>query len=245
MIVDADASLLGAGCILSQVQDGKERVIAYYSHAFNRQERNYCVMRRELLAIVLALKRFEPYLMIRRFAIRTDHSSLKWLQTLRYPEQQLFRWLTLNQTFDFEIFYQAGRLHTAADGLSRRPCEENCKQCQSCDHEGFRDDNDDPLDVLHACRLFHEREEVFVKATEIFHETPWDDDTLRRAQLYDPDIAPVWKAKKRESGRMRKSVPISSPPPSSFSNNGMSSFGRERKFFSDYGTIITTRRDSK
>ena len=83
MIVDADASLLGAGCVLSQVQDGKERVIAYYSNAFNRQERNYCVTRRELLAIVVALKRFEPYLLFRRFAVRTDHSSLKPIQSVR------------------------------------------------------------------------------------------------------------------------------------------------------------------
>jgi len=118
MIVDADASLLGAGCILSQVQDRKERVIKYYSHAFNRQERNYCVTRWELLAIVLALRRFEPYIMFHRFSIRTDHSSLKWLQTLRHLKQKLFRWLTLIQTFDFKIFYRAGRLHTAADALA-------------------------------------------------------------------------------------------------------------------------------
>jgi len=104
MIVDADASLLDAGCVLSQVQDGKEWVIAYYSHAFNRQERNYCVTRRELLAIVVALKRFEPYLLFRRFAVRTDHTSLKWLRNLRNPEQQLLGWLTVIQTFDFEIF---------------------------------------------------------------------------------------------------------------------------------------------
>uniref|UniRef100_A0A3B1JE36 Reverse transcriptase RNase H-like domain-containing protein n=1 Tax=Astyanax mexicanus TaxID=7994 RepID=A0A3B1JE36_ASTMX len=38
--------------ILSQVQDGSERVIAYYSRRLDKAERNYCVTRRELLAVV-------------------------------------------------------------------------------------------------------------------------------------------------------------------------------------------------
>jgi predicted SnoaL-like aldol condensation-catalyzing enzyme len=37
------------GAVLSQIQDGKEKVIAYYSKAFSRTERKYCVTRRELL----------------------------------------------------------------------------------------------------------------------------------------------------------------------------------------------------
>jgi len=42
MIVDADASLTGSGCVLCQIQHGEERVISYYSHAFSKEERNYC-----------------------------------------------------------------------------------------------------------------------------------------------------------------------------------------------------------
>ena len=47
-------------------QDGKERVISYYSHAFSTEKRNYCVTRRELLAVVIALKHFEPYLLFQK-----------------------------------------------------------------------------------------------------------------------------------------------------------------------------------
>ena len=136
MIVDADASLTEAGCVLSQIQAGKERVIAYHSHAFSREERNYCVTRRELLSVVIALKHFEPYLLFRKFAVRTDHSSLRWLQTLRPPKQQLFRWLAVLQTFDFEIYHRAGKLHQNCDSLSRRPCEENCKHCSRREQVG-------------------------------------------------------------------------------------------------------------
>ena len=51
LIVDVDACNYGIVCVLSQVQDGEERVIAYASRSLNRGERNYCVTDRELLAI--------------------------------------------------------------------------------------------------------------------------------------------------------------------------------------------------
>jgi hypothetical protein len=43
-----DASDVGIGGVLSQVQDGKERAIAYCSKTLYKVERNDCVIRREL-----------------------------------------------------------------------------------------------------------------------------------------------------------------------------------------------------
>jgi hypothetical protein len=40
---------------LSQLQDNQEKVIAYMSKALNKEEQNYCVTRKELLAVVSAL----------------------------------------------------------------------------------------------------------------------------------------------------------------------------------------------
>ena len=52
-ILDTDASNTGIGCVLSQMQDnGSERVIAYGSRVISKSERNYCVTRRELFAVV-------------------------------------------------------------------------------------------------------------------------------------------------------------------------------------------------
>ena len=56
--VDTDASNTGLGAVLSQVQNGEERVTAYYSKTLSKPEGNYCVTRRELLAIVRALEHF-------------------------------------------------------------------------------------------------------------------------------------------------------------------------------------------
>ena len=59
--IDSDASAEALGSIISQVQDGHERVISYYSRSFMKAERNYCVTRRELLAIVDSVNEiFQP-----------------------------------------------------------------------------------------------------------------------------------------------------------------------------------------
>lgn len=60
------------------MQDGEEKVIGYFSHALGKEETNYCVTRKELLAIVEAVKQFHCYLYGRRFRLRTDHGSLRW-----------------------------------------------------------------------------------------------------------------------------------------------------------------------
>ena len=49
-LLDTDASSESLGSVLSQVQDGQERVICYYSRSFTKPEPNYCVTRKELLA---------------------------------------------------------------------------------------------------------------------------------------------------------------------------------------------------
>ena len=55
-MLDTDASSYTIGAILSQIQEGQERVVAYYSRTLNRAEQQYCVTRKELLALVEAVK---------------------------------------------------------------------------------------------------------------------------------------------------------------------------------------------
>ncbi|KAI4898887.1 hypothetical protein NFI96_006930, partial [Prochilodus magdalenae] len=131
-IVDTDASDRGLGAVLSQVQDGSERVIAYYSRRLDKAERKRtcCVTRRELLAVVESLKHFRPYVYGVPFLLRTDHASLQWLMRFREPEGQLARWMSRLQEFNFEVVHRPGRNHSNADALSRRPCATaGCKYC--------------------------------------------------------------------------------------------------------------------
>ena len=111
-ILDTDASDTGIGAVLSQVDDnGAEQVVAYASKSLSRAERNYCVTRKELLAVVYFIHNFRPYLLGRTFTLRMDHGSLTWLANFREPEGQLARWLEQLQEFDFKICHRPGKKH--------------------------------------------------------------------------------------------------------------------------------------
>ena len=125
-IVDTDASNDAADAVLSQCQGGEERAIAYYSKTFSMPQRNYCVTRRELLAVVMAVNHFRPYLYGKSFKLRTDYASLVWLYKRSEPSHQVARWIEVLSEFDFTIEHRAGAKHGNADSLSR--CQD-CKQC--------------------------------------------------------------------------------------------------------------------
>ncbi|GBN40028.1 Retrovirus-related Pol polyprotein from transposon 297 [Araneus ventricosus] len=57
-ILDTDASNKGIGAVLFQKIGNEECVIAYFSKSLGKPERNYCVTRKELLAIVKSIEHF-------------------------------------------------------------------------------------------------------------------------------------------------------------------------------------------
>ena len=130
-VLDTDASDIGLGAVLAQVIDGQEHVLSYGSRILTKVERRYCVTRRELLAVVHFVKTYRHYLVGRRFLLRTDHASLRWLRSFKEPEGQVARWLELLDSFDFELVHRPGKKHLNADALSRGPCA----QCKGS-HEG-------------------------------------------------------------------------------------------------------------
>uniref|UniRef100_A0AAV2M0R0 Gypsy retrotransposon integrase-like protein 1 n=1 Tax=Knipowitschia caucasica TaxID=637954 RepID=A0AAV2M0R0_KNICA len=136
-VMDTDASGTGIGAVLSQQGGEGERVVGYYSRALSREERNYCVTRRELLAVVMAVHHFRPYLHGNKFLLRTDHASLTWLLSFKQPEGQVARWLEVLQTYDFDIQHHPGQQHNNADALSRRPCV--IAECRYCERQEERD----------------------------------------------------------------------------------------------------------
>ena len=130
-ILDTDASDVAVGAVLSQMIDGVERSIAFYSTVMNTAQRNYCPTRRELLhchvQVVASLQHFRHYLLGSHIILRTDHHSLKCLKTFRRPEAEgiFARWIETLAEFDYVIKHRPGRVHCNADGVSRPIC----KQC--------------------------------------------------------------------------------------------------------------------
>jgi transposase InsO family protein len=121
--LDTDASDKSIGAVLSQNQNGIERVIAFASKTLSKSERNYSVTRRELLAIIYYLKYFRHYLVNVRFRVRTDHSALLWLRRTPEPTGQQARWIEIMENYNFFVEHRPGRAHGNADAMSRIPAE--------------------------------------------------------------------------------------------------------------------------
>ena len=167
--------------------------MAYFSTALSQAQRNYCVTRRELLAVMQAVKRFHPYLYGQRFLIRTDHSALQWLLHFRQPEGQTARWLEALQGYSFTVQHQPGSQHSNTDALSRRPCfESGCKHCNRRDsteelhHAASPDprptsEQDGPSATVRAVALNAHNLTVITGSPE----------ELRQAQLTDDTLCPV------------------------------------------------------
>ena len=126
MLLDTDASDWEIGAVLSQVQGGEKRVLAFGSRWLTATEQNYCTTRRELLTAIEFTYHFRQYLLGRAFTLWTDHSSLRWLTRFKEPEGQLARWLEKLAEYNFPVVHRPGRPHQNVDALSRRPCRESC-----------------------------------------------------------------------------------------------------------------------
>jgi len=94
-ILYTDASLEGIGAVLSQEQDGEEKVLGYTSKKLSKTQRNYCTTMREMLACVAFLKHFKQYLLGRKIVIRTDHASLTWVTNFRETDGTVARWMVV------------------------------------------------------------------------------------------------------------------------------------------------------
>ena len=72
-ILDTDAIGDSIGAVLSQMQNGRDNVIAYVSRKLTKSERKYSVTKRESLAAVSFTQHFRHYLYGRRLHFMTDH----------------------------------------------------------------------------------------------------------------------------------------------------------------------------
>lgn len=118
-ILSTDASNQSVGAILSNVIDGNEHPICYASRQLSPCEKNYTTFEKELLAVIWAVKYFRCYLTNVHFTLYTDHSSIKWLLSLKDSTSRLTRWALKLQQYNYTVVHKPGTKHLNADALSR------------------------------------------------------------------------------------------------------------------------------
>lgn len=112
--VITDASPVGLGAIIVQIQAGQPRIIAYASRSLSDVEKRYCQTEKETTGIVGTCERFHIYLLGMSFELLTDHKPIEYIYSTRAIE----RWVLKLQSYDFKVVYIPGS-KTIADCLSR------------------------------------------------------------------------------------------------------------------------------
>ena len=117
-----DSSDVGTGSVLVQeASDGLDHPVSYFSKKFLKYQKNYSVVEKETLGLVLALEHFDVYLGSTPFKIKvyTDHNPLTFLKTMKNKNQRLVRWSLALQEYNLEIQHIPGSANVVADALSR------------------------------------------------------------------------------------------------------------------------------
>ena len=237
--LDVDASGVGIGGVLSQIQSGQERVLAYASRSLNKAERNYCVTERELLAVVYFVQYFRQYLLGRKFTVRSDHQALVWLFSLKEPNGKIARWIEILAAFDFCVEYRPGKQQPHCDALSRcenpRDCECNqvdmtevikCGPCRKCKRRAETMTLEKPNQDYPATA--NNRQDVADTSEDIIREVDepstsrdaidWrmsglttTAEDMRKSQLEDEDIRLILESREQNAKPLKEQIETGSP----------------------------------
>ncbi len=118
-LLQTDASEMGLGAVLSQVQAGEEHPVLFISRKLTTAEKNYATVEKEALAVKWAVLELRYYLLGRKFTLLTDHAPLQWMARAKDTNARVTRWFLVLQDFHFIVRHRAGTANANSDGLSR------------------------------------------------------------------------------------------------------------------------------
>ncbi|GKB67857.1 reverse transcriptase domain-containing protein [Tanacetum coccineum] len=119
-----DASDFTIGAVLGQRKMKHFQPIHYASKTMTEAQIHYTTTEKEMLAVVYAFEKFQPYLVLSKSIVYMDHSALKYLLSKQDAKPRLLRWVLLLQEFDITICpFQSSRgnkyILVAVDYLSK------------------------------------------------------------------------------------------------------------------------------
>ena len=131
IFTDASGSAIGA-VLIQRDADNHPHAIEYYSRMLSSTEQRYHVPEKEAYAIVLAIRKWRPYLVMGppfKLLVRSDHRGLRSLFKISQEGQRsrMFEWSLELSEFEHQIAWHAGTSSAAKapDALSRLPLHQS------------------------------------------------------------------------------------------------------------------------
>jgi hypothetical protein len=113
-VLECDAS--GKGIDIVLMQEG--RPLAFTNKKLSERNLEKPIYEKEMLAILHVIDLWLPYLLGKRFQIKTDHQSLKYFLEQRISSQEQQTWVSKLFGYEYEIIYKKGKDNVVADALS-------------------------------------------------------------------------------------------------------------------------------
>jgi len=141
-------------------------------------------------------KTFHSYLDGQEILLRTNNTAVNYLRNLKKPTGQVARWLQELDTYNFKVVHRAGRQHSNADALSRRPC----RVCQKQEQSNLECNNDEDCEapqlaeqIIHAdLASVLTRSQGAIQGDDLAQSHAvlevWTPDNISSLQLEDQDI---------------------------------------------------------
>ena len=123
----------------------KARPVAFNSMTFKGPELNYPVHKKELLAIIRALRKWKMDLVGSEFYVYTDHKTLLNFNTQKDLSRRQARWMEELAIYNCKFIYVKGDDNMVANALSRYPQRESdlaSAEKMACHPYRYCDDSD-------------------------------------------------------------------------------------------------------
>jgi hypothetical protein len=115
-VLECDASRKGIDVVL--MQEGPP--LAFTSKKLFERNLGKSIYEKEILAILHVFDLWSPYLLGKRFQIKTDQQILKYFLEQRISSLEKQKWVTKLFGYDYEIIYKKGKDNVDADALSQK-----------------------------------------------------------------------------------------------------------------------------
>ena len=184
LVLATDSSPYGTGAILSQIEEGIEKPIAFASKTLTATQRRYSQIDREGLGVIFGVTKFHKYLYGRKFILQLDNKPLSAIFSPKKPiavmaAQRLTRWSLKLRAYDFETRFRPTAEHANVDALSRLPAGtddqfdwEEAKEEEEMVHLIERQTFESPISVSAVARETS-KDEILTEVKKIIQSGKW------------------------------------------------------------------------